>query len=276
MGFDNEEWTECPRCGKRVPTGNRFCGFCGASVLQVRRSSTIEPVSSSQTTQRIPPYERKFSTFERVMKLISSPKEVMEDIGLAPDYSGVLVIFSLWSIVSIIGLALALPKIQFTGPYGNTVNSMLATAMVGVAIFLPFGLIIRWLVKSYLVRHGCDGNAWDFTTAASVTGYAYLPNAILGLVGVIVSWMVIPSVVIDTTDVTQALVQIQQFNAEILWISIGISIVLSLIALFWKSQLGSYGAHAGTHRRVGQSSAYGTFMMIGLLGILIDFVSNFL
>ncbi|MGY5881051.1 MAG: hypothetical protein RTV31_12425, partial [Candidatus Thorarchaeota archaeon] len=128
----------------------------------------------------------------------------------------------------------------------------------------------------YLIRHGCDGNSWDFTTAASVTGYAYLPNVIFAVVGVIISWMIVPSIVIDTTSLAQALLEIEQFNAQILWITVGISTVLSLITVFWKSQLGSYGAHAGTRRNVSQGSAFGTFLMIGLIGIVIDFVSNFL
>ena len=153
---------------------------------------------------------------------------------------------------------------------------MLAATMLGSIIIVPVGLIIRWLVKSYLIQHGCDSKAWDFGTAASVTGYAYLPNVIFSFVGAILSWILLPSVVINTTDLEQALAQIQQFSAETIWISISLTMILSVIAWIWKSKIGSYGAYAGTHGNCSEGSAFGVYLMVGGLGLLIDFVSNFL
>ena len=200
----------------------------------------------------------------------------MEDIGQAPDYGGVIVLFAIWTIISFIGLGISLTKLQFTGPYGDFVNSGVYSGVVMAGLLVPVGLIIRWLVKSYLIRHMTDSNAWDFEAAASVTGYAYLPNVIFTLIGAIIAWLLVPAIVIDTTDLLVATAQLELYNAEIFWITFLPSILFSLIALLWKSRIGSYGTYYGTHRRIEIGSAFGTFMIIGFIGFVIDFISYFL
>jgi hypothetical protein len=210
------------------------------------------------------------------MKVLFSPREVMEDIGQSPDYEGVVVVFALWTIVTAIGVSLSIPKIQFVGPDSDLLNSMLAGTLYASIIVVPIVLIIRWLVKSYLIRHATDSNAWDFSAAASVTGYAYMPNVLFGFVGMILSWLLVPSITISTVDPAAALFQMEQFAAQTFWLTTGLSAVLTLIALFWKSKLGSYGTFAGTHRTYSEGSAFGVFMAVGFVGWLIDFISSFL
>ncbi|TFG27323.1 zinc ribbon domain-containing protein [Candidatus Thorarchaeota archaeon] len=278
MGFDETSGTICPHCGHRVPSGNLYCGRCGSKIGALPSSHGIEITGSSsrQPRQQIPRYNRKFSLFERITKLLTSPEEAMEDISLAPDYGGVIALFIVWTVISVVGFITALQKIQFTGPYANQVYSLLSATATITIIIIPIFLIIRWLIKSYLIRHACDSNFWNFETAASVTGYAYLPNVIFGLIGVIVTWILVPSVVISTADLEQALIQMETFSAQTLWITVGISTLFSFIALFWKSSLGSHGAYFGTHKNCEKGTAFGYFMVIGLLGLIIDLISSFL
>ncbi|TFG95394.1 hypothetical protein E4H12_13360 [Candidatus Thorarchaeota archaeon] len=280
MGLDDVKRTTCPQCGQLVPSGNSYCGKCGASMSRSPRSSGIEPTSSSPSIRRprpqYPHYDRKLSLLGRITKLLTSPEEAMEDISLAPDYGGVIVLFIAWTIISIISFNIALQKIQFVGPYGDDVNRMVAAGAAGVVMLIPVVLIIRWLIKSYLIRHACDSKSWNFETAASVTGYAYLPNIIFSIIGLFTVWLLIPSVVIDTVDIDLALAQMDIFTAQTMWITVGLSTLFSLLALFWKSHIGSYGAYFGTHKNCEKGSAFGSFLMIGFLGFIIDFISNFI
>ncbi|MHA1138054.1 MAG: YIP1 family protein [Candidatus Thorarchaeota archaeon] len=281
MSFEEESSTTCPRCGQIVPSGNAYCGTCGAPVPRVPFTRGVEPTSSAPTVRRpepqqYPKYDRKFSTFGRLTKLLTSPKEAMEDIGQAPDYGGVITLFVIWTIVSAISSVIILQKLQFTGPYGNFVNSGVAAGMATVVVLLPIVIIVRWLVKSYLIRHMCDSHSWDFETAASVTGYAYLPNIIFGVIGIFVVWLLMPSIVIDTVDLDQALIQMDLYTAQTFWITIGLSTLFSLAALFWKSYLGSHGTYYGTHKNYETGSAFGIFIIVGGIGFLIDFFSSFI
>ena len=200
----------------------------------------------------------------------------MDDIGSAPDYTGVIVLFVIWTIFTIIGVMIMLPKLQFVGPYGATITSAVMATTVGTLILVPFVLIIRWLVKSYLIRHACNGKSWDFPTAASVTGYAYLPNVIISFVWLFVIWFLIPSVIVDTTDLAQALIQLEIFDAQTMWITVGLSTIFAAFALLWKSYLGSLGTYTGTRMNCERNSAFGAFVAIGFIGLLIDLISQFL
>lgn len=276
MGFE-EKSTTCSTCGKLVSAGNDHCGYCGTLVSKSSTSpNTIELTGGATPAQHHPRYERKYSTSQRLTKLLTSPKDAMDDIGLAPDYSGVIVLFVIWTIFSIIGVMIMLPKLQFIGPYGPEITRMVMASTVGTLILVPFILVIRWLVKSYLIRHACDSKSWDFQTAASVTGYAYLPNIIFSFVWIIVIWLLMPSVVIDTTDLAQALIQMEIFDGQTMWLTVGVSMVLSIITLLWKSYLGSFGTYTGTHNNCERNFAFVAFAIIGLIGIVIDLASNFL
>ncbi len=280
LSIDDDTSTICPRCGTVVPYGNAYCGKCGAPVSRVSylAGDGPEPISTPRRTPPIqyPKYDRKFSVLERITKVIFSPKEAMEDIGLAPDYEGVIVVFVIWTIISAIGVALTIPKIQFVGPDSDLLNSVLATTLYGAIIFVPIVLVVRWLIKSYLIRHLTDSNAWDFNAAASVTGYAYIPNVIFAFIGMILSWILVPSITISTVDVETALAQMAQFAVDTFWVTTGLSAILTLVALFWKSKLGSLGTHAGTHETYSESSAFTVFMIVGFIGWLIDFFSSFI
>jgi hypothetical protein len=219
------------------------------------------------------PYLRKLSLAKRFSKLLISPSKAMEDIGLAPDFAGVGIIVILEIILSIAATVLVFQKLQFVGPYAsailNAVTGVLAFAIVlGVGIFL-----VRWLLKSLLVKVTCDsGSSWSFSAAASVTGYAYLADVIVGIIGLIASWFLIPSVVIDTTNSTQALIAMTQYEAQINWLKLVFTLPVNIIGVVWKSYLGGLGAHFGTKQKCSRGTGIAVFLVLGFIGLVINFV----
>ena len=196
----------------------------------------------------------------------------MEDIALSPDYTGAIVIAVAEIIITMFALSMALQKIQFSGPYTPQLAATLSS-LLGLTVFLvPFVFVARWLVKSWLVKEMCDGNAWDFSTAASVTGYAYIGSTILSIVSVILAWILIPPVVIDTNNLELAIILMEQQNAALITYQFMITFPLALIGMLWKSYLGGLGAHEGTRKVCSFEKGMAVFVLLGLIGLAIDFL----
>ena len=195
----------------------------------------------------------------------------MTDIGRAPDYEGVIALFATWIVFGIAAVVVMVNKMHFVGPYGNAVTSGILTGVTIGLVLLPILTIVRWLVKSLLIQYACDRGNWDFKTAASVTGYAYLPNVMFSFVWIFIISALVPSITVDTTNLEAALAQLQQYDVQTSWITVGISLMISLLALLWKSYLGGLGAHAGTHETVSEGHGIMWFLIIGFIGILLDF-----
>jgi hypothetical protein len=219
------------------------------------------------------PYLRKLSLAKRFSKLLISPSKAMEDIGFAPDFAGVGIIVILNIILSIMATVFVFQKLQFVGPYANAIISAVSGALI-FAVLLSVGIfLIRWLVKSLLVKAACDsGSSWSFSAAASVTGYAYLGDVIVGVIGLIASWFLIPSVVIDTTDLNLALITMTQYEAQINWLKLMFTLPMSVIGVVWKSYLGGLGAHFGTKQNCSLGTGIAVFLVLGFIGLIINLV----
>lgn len=207
---------------------------------------------------------------QRFTKLVTSPREAMTDIGRAPDYGGVIVLFVFWILFGALGVMIMSSKMEFVGTYSYEVTSGVQAGITIVLFLTPILAFARWLVKSFMVRYACESKNWNYETAASVTGYAYLPNVILSFFWILVIIAIVPPVVVNTTNLEQALIQLQSYEAQIAWITIGLNLLGSVLVLFWKSYLGGLGAHAGTHERCSESSGTTWFLIIGFIGLLID------
>jgi hypothetical protein len=196
-------------------------------------------MSEAEEAEEEKPYERKLSLAQRFYNLLIAPSKAMEDIGLAPDYEGVGVIILLQVVLFIMAILLAFQKMQFVGPYTSSIMGYVTGILVlAVPIAVAF-FLARWLVKSLLVKVVCDsGSSWSFSTAASVTGYAYLPQAIVGIVSYCISWVLIPTVTIDTTNLTQALATMTQYEAQVNWLRLVFTLPMSIVSVVWKSYLG--------------------------------------
>nr|MDO8099105.1 YIP1 family protein [Candidatus Njordarchaeota archaeon] len=219
------------------------------------------------------PYQRKLSLGQRFYKLLIAPSKAMEDIGLAPDYGGVGIVILLQVILSIMAIVLVFQKMQFVGPGASFIMSYVAGILVFAVAIAVALFMVRWLVKSLLVKVICDsGSSWSFSTAASVTGYAYLPQVIISVVSFFVSWALIPTVTIDTGNLTQAIVTMTQYEAQLSWLQLVFTLPMSIVAVVWKSYLGGLGAHFGTEKKCSRGAGIAAFFVLGVIGLVIDFV----
>ena len=268
-----EEITACPKCGISVSKDDGFCKKCGAKLHEDLPSKPYHAEPPRKLKAR-PPYERKLTLLQRFSKLLTSPSEAMQDIALAPDYFGVAVIIILETIILGVGVVLVLQKMQLTGPNASTVMSMVTSIMMLAVFIAPIIIGVRWLVKSWLVRMGCDnGSSWSFETVASVTGYAYLVDVIIGVLGLFVVWLLLPTLSIDTSNLELATQQIEAFSAQTAWLQLVFTLPASLIGVAWKSYLGGLGAHTGTKKMCSVWQGFAVFIVLGLIGLAISFLS---
>jgi len=266
----SEEKFACPKCGTFVSKGDRFCKNCGASLIEVSVPEVSAPVVPEQKIEQ--PYERKFSLIKRFYRLLTAPSGAMEDIALAPDYGGVAIIIVIEVVLSILSLTLYFQRIHFTGTHAEEANGYI-TLIWTLGCFLSLGVIVvRWLIKSLIVKYACDsGSAWNFGAAASITGYAYLADIIVGVISYCVSWYLMPSITINTTDLQAAIQTMNSYKAQLSWLMLVYSLPLSFIGLIWKSYFGGLGAHFGTGEDCSLGKGVAVFFILGLIGLLISF-----
>jgi len=268
-----EEISACPECGISVSKDDGFCRECGAKLHEDLPSKSYKAELPKKLKAK-PPYERKLTLLQRFSKLLTSPSEAMQDIALTPDYFGVAVIIILETVIFGEGVVLVFQKMHLTGPNASTVMSTVASIMMSAVLIAPIFFAIEWLVKSWIVKIGCDnGSSWNFETAASVTGYAYLVDVIIGVLRLFIVWLFIPTLSIDTSNLEIATQQIEAFNAHTTWLHLVFTLPVSLIGVAWKSYLGGLGAHTGTRKMCSVQQGFAVFIVLGLVGLAIAFLS---
>ncbi len=277
-----EERLTCPKCGQPVARDDAFCKKCGADLRQ-------PPVtSSSETTQLIrelsdlsaaapppePPYERKYGTASRLLRVLYCPAETMKDIALAPDYVGVIVILFCQVVIGIIAAIYMFSKIQVTGPYAGAVLAFVSpiiTAAFGLAFIL---MPVRWLVKSAIVWKAADsGSRWDFKSAASVTGYAYIADLVVSLIVTPLLFLSLPTLVIDTSNLEVLRQLTANYSAQVTALKFSYTLPSLFLALLWKSYLGAVGTKNGTKDMCKLSGAFLIFFQLGLILVVINILS---
>lgn len=221
------------------------------------------------------PYVRKFSVLQRLYKLVVSPSEAMKDIGLAPDYGGPIFLVILRTIMGIVAISVVFEKFQLVGD-SETVSQVwgfVSEVITIAAVIAVFIFIIYWVVKSVLVEYTCDdGSKWSFATAASVTGYAYIADVIIGIVAFILAFELMPSVTINVTSVDAARQSVANFRSQYFETSLAIGIPSGLLGIIWKSYLGGLGTKTGTREQCTLSKAFAIFFFLALLGWLISYL----
>ncbi|MGB9714402.1 MAG: zinc ribbon domain-containing protein [Candidatus Bathyarchaeales archaeon] len=270
----NEEQFACPKCGALVSKSDKFCRNCGASLTEIFETQALTP-STPPPAEVAPeqPYERKYSLFQRLIKVLFSPSEGMKDIALAPSYGEVFVVLTFEIILSTAVIAMVFTKIQFVGSLPSFFWNIITSA-IAIGVVFAFGLFIaRWLIKSLIVKAACDSESgWDFRTAASVTGYAYLADVVISLLGLVVAWFFIPSIVIDFTNLEAARQALADFQAQTSWLKFWYTLPISLLGLAWKSYLGGLGTHFGTRGKCSEKLGFVVFFCLGLIGVVISLV----
>lgn len=197
----------------------------------------------------------------------------MKDIALAPEYSDVIAIIIFNVILSGIAILLVLQKIHYTG--GGQYMAYFWSIFMGVLAFavLLAGVVfvVFWLVKSFLVKYFCDsGSEWGFRTVAAVTGYAYLPDIVIALIGAFAAWFLFPQMTFNLSDMEAAMRALADYQAQMSWIKLFLTLPLSVIGLFWKSYLGGLGARYGTKGKCTFGMGFAVFLVLGLVGLLIS------
>jgi hypothetical protein len=218
-------------------------------------------------------YQRRFSTAQRFLKILTSPSEVMKDIAQAPSYDGITVIFFAQVFVFAFGLWLIFQKIQITGQYSNLITGLLSLAVVLAGFFSLVLFVGRWALKSLIVKSLCDsGSSWEFKTAASITSYAYTADIVLGIFGIIVGWFLLPTFHLDTGNLDVSRQLLNDYQTQIMWLKLTYTLPLSLLGLLWKSYLGGLGTHFGTKGRCPLRKGIVVFFCLGLIGVLLLFL----
>ncbi len=265
----------CPICGNTVSKTDKYCKNCGATLKESPAAMPTAPLPPQPAPEAPPPYERKFSTIQRYYKLLTAPSEAMKDIALAPDYTGYFGILALQFVLLLIGLAMAMQKIQFAGTYAVRITSMLSGILAVAVIIASVILVIRWLAKSFIVRYAGDsGSTWSFSTAASVTAYAYIADVIFMIIGIAISWLLVPTFRVDTTDLTLSIQQMNDYKAQVNLLKLTFTLPVSLLGFIWKSYLGGLGTHFGTNEKCSKLTGFIIFFVLSLIGLLISFVTN--
>ena len=258
----NEEIT-CPECRASVSKEDDFCKKCGAKLGGVSRfAESVEP----EVTEAKPVYSRKYSVAQRLYRVMFSPSEVMKDIAFDPDYGGVAVIMVLQFVLSAILISGMLSKFHFTGQYAAMVSGIMSFG-IGLAMALMVVLLpVRWLIKSVIVWKTCDsGSKWSFKKAASVTGYAYITDFVLGLISGIIVLSLMPTIHMDTSNLEQALETLQNvYEPQIMSIR-QYTLPITFIAISWKSFLGGIGTHFGTNEKCSKLMGITVFFLLALV-----------
>lgn len=274
-----EEKQTCPKCGESVSKDDNFCRKCGAqltrqpSVTSVADTTLPIPPEMPPPSPPPPPYQRKFSTSSRLLGVMFKPYETMMDIAMAPDYAGVIIILVGQVILSVIAFAFALSKVEITGPYASLFWSI-AVAVAGAVLAISFILQpVRWLIKSVIVwKLGDSRSRWQFKSAASVTGYAYIANLIVSLVTMPLLPFIFPSVRIDFSSLEIARLMVDDLVAQLTRLQIYYMLPSLFVALLWKSFLGAVGTSYGTKQFCKASSAFILFFLLGLITIALSFI----
>ena len=271
--MSEEEKFSCPSCGALISKSDVYCKKCGAKILEVSETVSEPPISPPESLPE-ELYERKFSLIQRFYKLLTAPSEAMEDIALAPDYEGVLVVLGLDFVFMSAIVAVVLQKFHYSGPYAQTISGMVS-GILAIAIFIALVLLaVKWVIKSLIIRYACDsGSGWDFKTAASITGYAYIADLIMGIPALCLVWFLVPTFQLDTTELEALRQALTDYQAQLSWLKLLYTLPVSLIGLLWKSYLGGLGAHHGTKKKCSRGMGVAVFFVLSLIGFLITFIT---
>lgn len=271
-GKENQAFSKTGATETNVKTLHAECRpRIGKSSRISRQASGPGQTSPSEAKQ---PYERRFSIIQRFGKLVTSPSEAMEDVALFPDYSGPITIVVLEVIFLTVYLGLALQRFSFTGASATSVSELWGTVVTTFVAIVAVGgsilYVIFWLVKSLLVRTFSDsGSGWEFKTAASVTGYAYIADLVVLAIDIVIVLSFMPTISISTSLSRSEIAA--QVQSQIGWIRI-FSVPFGLLAQVWKSYLGGLGAHHGTEEKCTVGKGFAVFFVLGLIGWAIDFL----
>ena len=174
-----------------------------------------------------------------------------------------------------ISVVLVMQKIKIIGlePTLSTVQNILVGVLAFAVIFAGILLFMFWLGKSLLVKVFCNSQSnWDFKTAAATTGYAYMPIIVIGVIGLVVTFFLLPVFTIDVTNLDAARSALSNYQTQLNSLKFLISLPLSLVGLAWQSYVGGLGVHFGTKGKCSLTMGFAAFFILGLLGLALSYI----
>jgi hypothetical protein len=271
MGENSER---CPQCGASVSETAKFCNECGARLKILLPSlPTVQPKPSVVSAP--PSYARRFGMVQRLFGMFFMPSQAMRDVGLRPEYGGVFIVLTLQIALLIASISIVMSKFQVTGTYATQVMGIL-NGILGVAVIIGILLVfLRWLVKSAIVWKVCDGgSSWSFKSAASVTGYAYIAEIVVGLISVALTALYFPVLHLDVSNLETARQTLQTYQSQAMTLTV-YRLPVTVLTLVWKSYLGGVGTYHGTEKMFSKAAGISVFFVLSLIGVLVNFVSIF-
>jgi hypothetical protein len=164
---------KCPHCGKEVPKGKKFCGFCGEPIVKIEEDVRTIPVGAeSRKTIKIFREEdiklekkqrtKKKKTFtERVIRFINS-KKILVAIGILSSF---LIPGLLWEMIrvpflnylAVLGVSYNFRKIFYHLLYlivGAGISLSLSLIEIEFRkfkniLFLGLSLYLSWIMNAY-------------------------------------------------------------------------------------------------------------------------------
>jgi hypothetical protein len=164
-------------------------------------------------------------------------------------------------------------KLQFVGGYAGEMGS-LATFLAAAVLFfpMPVALGLKWAVKSVIVKYGlASGGDWDFNTAATVTGYAYIADVVMTIANLVGAWLLIPSRVIDVSSQGMAMGVISWWQRDTRSLKLTTLLPVTIFCLLWKGYLGGLGVHFGTDKHCSKFKGTVVFTLLGVLSFVLGF-----
>lgn len=241
----------------------------------VRYPLSVSEMPPPPPLETVPPkpYERKLPFLKRLFKVLFSPREGMEDVALAPSYDEVFMILAIMMSAALMLLALVFSKIQFVGVSLSIAFWSIIIFVMVVSVVFAYGLVVAvWLIVSVIVKFACDrGSGWDLKSAASITGYTFLVDTILGFISAAVFGFFIPPIPIDVANFELTRQTIADLMLQLNWLRI-CWLPVSFLGIAWKSHLGGLGANFGTRGKCSRKLGFTVFFCINLVGLLISYI----
>jgi hypothetical protein len=197
----------------------------------------------------------------------------MRDIAAGPDLGGVLVIMIAQGALWVLSSVEMFLKLEFVGGFAGEMGSLATFLAAAVLSFpMPVMLGIKWAAKSVLVKYGlASGGVWDFSIAASVTGYAYVADVVMMASNLVGAWFLIPSRVIEVGSQERAMGVIAWWQAGTRSLRLTTLLPITIFCLVWKGYLGGLGAHFGTEKHCSILKGTVLFTMLGVLSFWLGF-----
>ncbi|MFW9777283.1 MAG: YIP1 family protein [Candidatus Heimdallarchaeota archaeon] len=253
MNSDTTSPKYCGSCGKELLPGAAFCAHCGAPVPKLGPQSLSQiPASPYYITSRpaMSHTEPPLPFLQYFQGVIITPQKEMPKIVERPNYKHPFFLSLLIGILAGVSMAVFLSKLRMTifpEFYQNIAGVDLPASFYDEFDFESYlrftfiilsvlGPIISWLVDSVIlyllmavVAPAVSSHRRNFKTAATITGWASVPQFVGQIVDIGYNWFFVSemTVVLRTSeDIQKIAIPAVSGFAELILLGIGIGVLI--------------------------------------------------